>query len=170
MPFTYLGVPLGLSKPKICHFLPLIHRIEKRLSCTSALLSQAGRLELVNSVFSALPTFLMCTLKIPVTTVKKIDSYRKHCLWRGNDVNSKKPALAAWSMITQTKKNGGLGVVRLETHNKAMLLKFLHAPWLLKNWLLLVEKLAYSCPRLQGTGCPNYRGWKNHSFLGRYVE
>jgi hypothetical protein len=48
----------------------------------------------------------MCTLKIPVTTVKKIDSYRKHCLWRGNDVNSKKPALAAWSMITQTKKMG----------------------------------------------------------------
>jgi hypothetical protein len=108
MPFTYLGVPLGLSKPKICHFLPLIHRIEKRLSCTSALLSQAGRLELVNSVFSALPTFLMCTLKIPVATVKKIDSYRKHCLWRGNDVNSKKPALAAWSMFTQTKKMGAL--------------------------------------------------------------
>jgi hypothetical protein len=106
MPFTYLSVPLGLSKPKICHFLPLIHRIEKRLSCTSALLSQAGRLELVNSVFSALPTFLMCTLKIPVATVKKIDSYRKHCLWRGNDVNSKKPALAAWSMVTQTKKMG----------------------------------------------------------------
>jgi hypothetical protein len=106
MPFTYLGVPLGLSKPKICHFLPLIHRIEKRLSCTSALLSQAGRLELVNSVFSALPTFLMCTLKIPVATVNKIDSYRKHCLWRGNDVNSKKAALAAWSMITQTKKMG----------------------------------------------------------------
>jgi hypothetical protein len=107
MPFTYLGVPLGLSKPKICHFLPLICRIEKRLSCTSALLSQAGRLELVNSVFSALPTFLMCTLKFPVATVKKIDSYRKHCLWRGNDVNSKKPALAAWSMVTQTKKMGG---------------------------------------------------------------
>jgi len=106
MPFTYLGIPLGLSKPKICHFLPLIQRIQNRLSCTSALLSQAGRLELVNSVFSALPTFLMCTLKIPVTTVKKIDSYRKHCLWRGNDVNSKKPALAAWSMITQTKKMG----------------------------------------------------------------
>jgi hypothetical protein len=106
MPFTYFGVPLGLSKPRICHFLPLIHRIEKRLSCTSALLSQAGRLELVNSVFSALPTFLMCTLKIPVATIKKIDSYRNHCLWRGNDANSMKPTLAALSMVTQTKKMG----------------------------------------------------------------
>jgi hypothetical protein len=60
MPFTHIGVPLGLSKPRIRHFLPLIQRIERRLSCTSALLSQAGRLELVNSVLSALPTFLMC--------------------------------------------------------------------------------------------------------------
>jgi hypothetical protein len=83
----------------------------------------------------------MCTLKILVATVKKIDSYRKHCLWRGNDINSKKPALAAWSMITQTKKNGGLGVVRLETHNKALLLKFLHKffnnhyiPWVNLVW------------------------------------
>jgi hypothetical protein len=87
MPFTYLGVPLGLLKPIICHFLRLIQRIERRLSCTSALLSQARRLELVNLVLSALPTFLMCTLKIPAATVKKIDAYRKHCLWRGNDVN-----------------------------------------------------------------------------------
>jgi hypothetical protein len=89
MPFTYLGVPLGLSKPRIRHFLSLIQRIERRLSCTSALLSQAGRLELVNSVLSALLTFLLCALKIPAATVKKIDAYRKHCLWRGNDVNSK---------------------------------------------------------------------------------
>jgi hypothetical protein len=141
MPFTYLGVPLGLSKPRIRHFLPLIQRIERRLSCSSALLSQAGRLELVNSVLSALPTFLMCTLKIHAATVKKIDAYRKHYLWRGNDVNSEKLPLAAWCMITQPKGNGGLGVVRLETHNKALLLKFLHKffnnydlPWLNLVW------------------------------------
>jgi hypothetical protein len=76
VPFTYLGLPLGLSKSRIHHFLPLIQRIERRLSCTSTFLSQAGRLELVNSVFSALLTFLMCTLKIPASTIKQIDAYR----------------------------------------------------------------------------------------------
>jgi hypothetical protein len=141
MPFTYLGVPLGLSKPRICHFLPLIQRIEGRLSCTSALLSQAGRLEVVNSVFSTLPTFLMSTLKIHASTVKRIDASRRHCLWRGNDVNSNRSALAAWSMITQPKRNGGLGVVRLETQNKALLLKFMYKffnnhdlPWVNLVW------------------------------------
>jgi hypothetical protein len=141
MPFTYLGVPLGLSKPGICHFLPLIQRIERRLPCTSAILSQARRLELVNSVFSALSTFLMSTLKIPAATVKMIDAFRRHCLWRGNDVNSNRSALAAWSMITQPKSNGGLGVVRLETQNKALLLKFVHKffnnhdlPWVSLVW------------------------------------
>jgi hypothetical protein len=140
MPFTYLGVPLGLSKPKICHFLPLICRIEKRLSCTSALLSQAGRLELVNSVFSALPTFLMCTLKIPVATVKKIDSYRKHCLWRGNTSTRRNRLWLLGAWLLRLKK-WGLGVVRLETHNKALLLKFLHKffnnhdiPWVNLVW------------------------------------
>jgi hypothetical protein len=63
----------------------------------------------------------MCTLKIPAATIKQIDAYRKHFLWRGNDVNSKKTPLAAWNMITQPKNNGSLGVVRLETHNKALL-------------------------------------------------
>jgi hypothetical protein len=126
MPFTYLGLPLGLAKPRKEHFLPLIQRIQKRLSCSSNFLSQAGRLELVNSVFSALPTFFMCTLKIPKTIIKEIDMFRKHCLWRGNDINSKKPPLIAWNAVTQRKVNGGLGVLHLETQNEALLIKFLH--------------------------------------------
>jgi hypothetical protein len=92
-------------------------------------------------VFSALPTFFMCTLKIPSSIIKKIDIYRKHCLWRGNDTSSKKPPLAAWSTITQRKVSGGLGVIRLETQNDALLLKFFHKffnsydlPWVNIIW------------------------------------
>jgi hypothetical protein len=31
-PFTYLGLPLGLSRPKVDDFLPLISKCEKRLN------------------------------------------------------------------------------------------------------------------------------------------
>lgn len=66
MPFTYLGLPLGTTKPTLQEFAPLLNKIEKRLSGVSRCLSYNGRLIFVNSVFSALRTFYMCSLKIPL--------------------------------------------------------------------------------------------------------
>lgn len=37
-----------------------------------------------------------------------------------------KPPLAAWSLVTRPKKEGGLGVLNLTTQNDALLLKSLH--------------------------------------------
>jgi hypothetical protein len=53
LPFTYLGLPLGTTKPNLHDFLPLMQKVEKRLSCISSFLSQAGKLDMVNSVFSS---------------------------------------------------------------------------------------------------------------------
>ena len=39
LPFTYLGLPLGLKKPNLEAFLPLIQKIERRLASTSIFLS-----------------------------------------------------------------------------------------------------------------------------------
>lgn len=77
LPFTYLGLPLSLSKPNAHDFLPLISRREKRLSGVSSLLSQARRLELTNAVFTSLPTFYMCSLELPKSVIKQIDKFRK---------------------------------------------------------------------------------------------
>lgn len=70
LPFTYLGLPLSLTKPKFQDFMPLISRCEKRLSGISSLLSQAGRLELTNAAFTSLPTFYMCSLELPKAVIK----------------------------------------------------------------------------------------------------
>ena len=96
LPFTYLGLPLGLTKPKVIDFLPLVNKCERRLSYTSAFLSQAGRLEVTNSIFTAMPMYFMSTFQLHKTVIKQIDKYRKHCLWRGADLNAKKPPKAAW--------------------------------------------------------------------------
>jgi hypothetical protein len=37
----------------------------------------------------------MCTFLLPKTVIRQIDRFRKHCLWRGSDINSKKPPKAA---------------------------------------------------------------------------
>jgi hypothetical protein len=39
LPFMYLGLPLGLKKPNLEAFLPLIQKIERRLASTSIFLS-----------------------------------------------------------------------------------------------------------------------------------
>ena len=39
MPFTYLGLPMGTSRPTIYDLLPLVDRIERRLSASSCLLN-----------------------------------------------------------------------------------------------------------------------------------
>jgi hypothetical protein len=80
LPFTYLGLPLGLRKPNLETFLPLIQKIERRLASTSIFLSQTGRLQMVNAIFSSLPTYYMCTLKLSKTVIKQIDKLRRYCL------------------------------------------------------------------------------------------
>jgi hypothetical protein len=141
LPFTYLGLPLGLTKPKVIDFLPMVKRCESRLACTSALLSQAGRLEVTNAIFSALPMFTMCMFHLHKIVIKQIDKYRKHCLWRSSNINDKKPPKAAWEMVCLPKKGGGLGVLNLKTQNEALLLKNLHKffnrmdiPWVHLIW------------------------------------
>jgi hypothetical protein len=122
-PFTYLGLPLSTSNPTIHDCLPMALRIEKRLISTSLWLTQGGKLQLVNSVMSSLPTFYMCTIKLPISIIKQIDKYRRHCLWRGGDLNAKKSPLAAWKLVTRPKKKGGLGVLKLRVQNDALLMK-----------------------------------------------
>lgn len=84
LPFTYLGLPLGTTKPKIEEFAPLLDRVERKLSACSSLLSYSGRVEYVNIVITPTVTYAMCTLKLHKGVISDIDRIRKQCLWRGN--------------------------------------------------------------------------------------
>ena len=139
-PFTYLGLPMGLTKPQVKDYAPLICRIERRLSASSQFLSYAGRLQLVNSVISSLPTYYMCSLKLPVTVIDIIDKHRKNCLWRGSDFRKKGYNLAAWDLVRRPKSKGGLGVINLSLQNDALLLKQLDKFYTKENiqWVNLI--------------------------------
>lgn len=141
MPFTYLGLPLGTTRPSIQDFNPLMCRIERRISGFSRMLSYQGRLILVNSVLSALPTFYMCSLQIPPETIKQIDRYRKHCLWSGGDINRKGTCLVAWEAACRSKDEEGLEIIDIKSQNTALLLKHLDKfynhvdiPWVKLTW------------------------------------
>ncbi|KAL6655429.1 hypothetical protein ACP70R_006255 [Stipagrostis hirtigluma subsp. patula] len=150
LPFTYLGLPLGLEKPSVAECYPLVQRVERRMIACSQFLTQARRLQMVNSVLSSLPTFYMCSISIPVTVLDQIDKYRRHCLWRGSDPASKKPPLVSWDMVCKPKKHGGLGVIDLRVQNKALLMKNLHKFYNKSDlpWVSLVWESYYSNGKL----------------------
>jgi hypothetical protein len=140
--FTYLGMSLCLNQPSVQDCWPLVQRIEVRLTNTSIWLTQGGKLEVVNSILSSMPTFYMCAVKVLKEIWKQVDKYRRHCLWKGGDMQNKKAPLTAWKMVTKPKKHGSLGVINLKMQNEALLLKHLHKflnkadlPWVQCNTL-----------------------------------
>ena len=62
MPFPSLGLSLGITKPSVAHCLPIVRRIERKLLGCSQFLTQAGKLEMVNTILSSMRTFHMCTI------------------------------------------------------------------------------------------------------------
>jgi hypothetical protein len=80
MPFTYLGLPMGTTKPRVEHFAPLMNRVERQLTSISNMLTYVGKLQLVNSVISSLPTYTMCSISVPVEVHEYVDRARRHCM------------------------------------------------------------------------------------------
>jgi hypothetical protein len=143
LPFTYLGLPLGTTKPTIQDMSPLVGLVERRMNACARFLNYGGRLQFVKSVLSSLPNFYMCSLKVQKAILNICDRASRHYLWAKEEGNSTSHSLAAWSLFCKPKKHGGLGVLNLELQNKALLLKQLHkfymkerVPWVHLVWSL----------------------------------
>jgi len=142
MPFTYLGLPLGTSRPTIQDLMPLVSKIERNLSSTLSLMSYAGKLTWLNTSVTSLLIYAMCTLKFPPKLIETLDRIRRRCLWvKKTDQGEKCNSLAAWDMVYKPKNKGGLGVINLKIQNEALLMKFLHKfynkldiPWVQLIW------------------------------------
>jgi hypothetical protein len=140
-PFTYLGLPMGTTKPKVEDFSPLVNKVERRISATVSWLSMAGRATMADPAVSSIPIYAMCSVRMHVTNINSINRARKHGLWRGSDVVEKGKPLVAWEKVTTPKDKGGLGLKNLRIMNEALLIKHLHkfynkedVPWVQLIW------------------------------------
>jgi hypothetical protein len=141
MPFTYLGLSMGTTRPRVEHYARLMDRAERQLTTISSLLTHAGRLQLVNSVLSSLPTYTMCSVMVPMEVHENLDRARRHCMWSKSESNARSKPLVAWRKCTRPKRKGGLRVVNLKSQNVALLLKHLDKfynkkdiPWVKLIW------------------------------------
>jgi hypothetical protein len=138
MLFTYLGLPLGTTRPTIAELSPLVCRLERKLTSSSSFLSQGARLQLINSALSSMPLHFLCTLQLPPGLTNQLDRILRQCLWRDKD-GVPKQSLAA--MVCKPKKKGGLGIINFQKQNAALLIKFLDKfynkrdiPWIQLIW------------------------------------
>lgn len=165
-PFTYLGLPLSTSRLRIEDFHPIMHRIERSLTGCSTMLSYDGRILLIKSIFSALPTFFMCTLALPQGVIDQIDKYLRNFFWRKFGMEDRGSALIAWSKVCKPKKQEGLGILDIGTHNKALLMKnifkFLNKEEI--PWIKLIWEKYYSLNMPLGK-MEGYSWWRAHLAL-----
>lgn len=124
-PCMYLGLPLSLHKITHGMLLPVIHKVDRRLSgWLATFLSWRGRLTLVNSVLAGIPSYFMSIFPWPKESISKLEGLLRAFFWQGKNKVKGGQCLVAWDRVKQPRRNGGLGVRDLQAHNQAMMCKF----------------------------------------------
>lgn len=82
----YLGLPELFGRKKRDLFASIVDRIQQRAVCYSPRrLSPAGKLTLLKTVLTAIPTFAMTCFLLPISLCKKIQSVMTRFWWDGSD-------------------------------------------------------------------------------------
>ena len=121
LPMTYLGMLLGAfhKSPSIWNLI--LERIERKLvSWKKLYLLKGGRLTLLKSTLSSLPTYFLSLFTISTHVANRIEKLQRDFL-----SGDSKKHLLSWDKVCMLIANGGLGIRKLTTLNKALLGKWL---------------------------------------------
>lgn len=122
-PTRFLGLPLNPSRISMATLQPFIEKITLKLnSWTVKSLSFAGKVILVASGVYGMVNFKSSVFALPKRFYEKVDSLCSGFLWK-NSTSSAAGARVSWASICKPKKEGGLGIRRLEEFQKVIELK-----------------------------------------------
>lgn len=122
-PFTYLGVPLFIGKPRKTHLRPIVDNIiVKPSSSKGKLLLYMGRVEHVKSTALSMLTHSFMIYNWPTSLIKTLDFALQNFIWTGDTLKCK-IATVPWSQICMPIAGGGLGLRSIKRINCTALLK-----------------------------------------------
>uniref|UniRef100_A0A2N9H5P7 Reverse transcriptase domain-containing protein n=1 Tax=Fagus sylvatica TaxID=28930 RepID=A0A2N9H5P7_FAGSY len=125
LPLMYLGLPLGASFKKKSIWDAVVEKMEKRLAGWKRMyLSKGGRLTLIKSTLSSLPSYYLSLFPLPMSVARRIEKLQRDFLWGGMG-DEHKYHLVNWHQICTPLQQGGLGIRNLSIFNKALLGKWL---------------------------------------------
>jgi hypothetical protein len=134
LPMKYLGLPLGARFKSKEIWNPILEKMEKCLAGWKRLyLSKGGRITLIKSTLSSLPTYFLSLFPIPSSIAHRIEKIQRDFLWGGLG-DEVKYHLVNWHQICRPIQEGGLGVKQMVALNNALLGKW--------HWRFANEKTA----------------------------
>ncbi|MQM07706.1 hypothetical protein Taro_040548 [Colocasia esculenta] len=107
---SYLGIPITPGRTLVSHYKHIIDRITGSLAAwKSKLLSQAGRIVLINSVLCSIPIYTASASCLPKSVIHIIERHCASFFWNGAD-GPRRRQWVSWGNIMRPKQEGGLGV------------------------------------------------------------
>ena len=87
-------------------------------------LSKGGRVTLIKSTLSNLPTYFLSLFPIPANVANRIERLQRNFLW-GSFGDDPKIHLVKWATVCSPISLGGLGIRKIRLFNEALLGKWL---------------------------------------------
>ncbi|XP_020249244.1 uncharacterized protein LOC109826633 [Asparagus officinalis] len=128
-------------------FLLVANVLSKLLKCSAqsgdlSELNLKGQLNNIRSIQFADDTIIFSrATPSDMWLIKAIDKIRRNFLWNGSLSHSSIKCLISWRKVCKSKSEGGLGVLDIETFNRALLSKWL---WRLFERESLISKVVFS--------------------------
>ena len=88
LPMKYLGLPLRAKFKDKAIWNPILEKIDRRLAGWKRLyLSKGGRVTLIKSTLSNLPTYILSLFPIPAIVANRIEKLQRNFLWVALEMN-----------------------------------------------------------------------------------
>ena len=140
-----LGLPELFGRKKKDMFNLIIDRISQRAkSWSSRFLSTAGKATMLKLVLAAMPTYTMSCFKLPGSLCKRIQSALTR-FWWDSSLGNQKMSWIAWSKLTKSKRDGGMGFRDIPNFNDVLLAKV--------SWQILTKPSCMLVKILLGKYC-----------------
>ncbi|CAA7021648.1 unnamed protein product [Microthlaspi erraticum] len=158
----YLGLPEHFGRKKKDLFALIVERIQRKASSwSSRFLSEAGKMTMLQSVLSAIPTYTMSCFKLPMSLCKRIQSVLTR-FWWDEQAGKRKMCWVAWRKLTKSKKDGGLGFRDIQAFNDALLAKL--------SWRILTNPSCLLARVLKGSMLDMKTSWKQKVKLQLHMD
>ena len=165
LPMSYLRLPLGASFKDKTIWNGIIEKMEHHLAGWKHMyLSKGGRVTLIKSTLSSIPTYYLSMFPIPIGVAHRIEQIQRDFLWGGMGEEFKYH-LVNWDRVCEPLCYGGLGLRKLILFNQVLFNQALLGKWL---WRYTMEKEALWHKIVELKYGDSWGGWCSNSDHGTY--